>query len=117
MAPEQLSRDPEISTPTFASDVYSLGITLLSLLIGGDPFAEVASSLFMLREAVKMGDAVSFALRQPGYERRLEGVEKVWAETGKTGPLIKLVAVALVKKREARVQAGQWVEMVTDFGL
>ncbi|KAF1354800.1 kinase-like domain-containing protein [Delphinella strobiligena] len=76
MAPEQLSRDPNLSKPSFASDVYSLSITLLSLLIGGDPFKRVANNLFLLREAVKMGNVLGFALGEPEFEDRVARVQE-----------------------------------------
>lgn len=112
MAPEQLVRDPALSTPTFASDVYSLGITLLSLLIGGDPFAPVSANLFMLREAVKMGDALNFAMREYEYERRLEAVEGVWKRHGREGRVLSLFKGVLRKKREERVSAREWATRV-----
>lgn len=112
MAPEQLVRDAALNTPTFASDVYSLGITLLSLLIGGDPFAPVSANLFMLREAVKTGDALNFAMREYEYERRLEAVEGIWKRHGRQGRVLSLFKGVLRKKREERVSAKEWATRV-----
>ncbi|KAI4718847.1 kinase-like protein [Aureobasidium sp. EXF-10727] len=112
MAPEQLSRDPETSTPTYASDIYSLGITLLSLLCGGNPFASLLNNGFRLREAVKMGDAMSWAMQEPAFEARVEQLQKLWQERGGEGKILSLVACALRKKREDRVDAGAWCSKV-----
>jgi hypothetical protein len=112
MAPEQLSRDPDVSTPTFASDIYSLGITLLSFLCGGDPFAPLLDNGFRLREAVKMGDAMSWAMQEPAFETRVEQLQKLWEERGGQGKILSFVACALRKKREDRVDAGAWCRKV-----
>ncbi|KAI4726329.1 kinase-like protein [Aureobasidium sp. EXF-10728] len=112
MAPEQLSRDPETSTPTYASDVYSLGITLLSLLCGGNPFASLLNNGFRLREAVKMGDAMSWAMQEPAFEVRVEQLQKLWQERGGEGKILSLLACALRKKREDRVDVGAWCSKV-----
>lgn len=111
MAPEQLSRDPTMSTPTFASDVYSLGVTLLSLLGGGNPFEAETSNLFRLREAVKMGDVVDFAVREPVFEMRLESVERERKMAGAPGVLASL-KLALRKKREDRCSALEWMVLM-----
>jgi hypothetical protein len=112
MAPEQLSRDPDLSTPTFASDIYSLGITLLSFLCGGNPFASLLNNGFRLREAVKMGDAMSWAMQEPAFESRVEQLQTVWEERGGEGKVLSFVACALRKKREDRVDAGAWCRKV-----
>jgi serine/threonine protein kinase len=112
MAPEQLSRDPEASTPTYASDVYSAGITLLFFLCGGNPFASMVNNGFRLREAVKMGDAMSWAMQEPAFENRVEQLQKVWEERGGEGKILGLVAPALRKKREDRIEAGAWCRKV-----
>ncbi|KAH0352086.1 kinase-like protein, partial [Aureobasidium melanogenum] len=112
MAPEQLSRDPEASTPTYASDVYSAGITLLSFLCGGNPFSSMLNNGFRLREAVKMGDAMSWAMQEPAFENRVEQLQKVWEERGGEGKILGLVAPALRKKREDRIEAGAWCRKV-----
>ncbi|EMC92132.1 hypothetical protein BAUCODRAFT_53461, partial [Baudoinia panamericana UAMH 10762] len=59
MAPEQMRIQKDLNTPTFASDVWSLGLTLLSLIVGGSPYiASCGGNVFMLREAVKSGDPI-----------------------------------------------------------
>jgi serine/threonine protein kinase len=112
MAPEQLSRDPDLSTPTFSSDIYSLGITLLSFLCGGNPFASLVNNGFRLREAVKMGDAMSWAMQEPAFESRVEELQRLWEGRGGQGNILSLVACALRKKREDRVDAGGWCRKV-----
>ncbi|KAI7051731.1 hypothetical protein KC362_g91 [Hortaea werneckii] len=53
MAPEQLRLQKDLNTPTFASDVWSLGINLLSLLVGDSPYTAACSgNLFMLQANV-----------------------------------------------------------------
>jgi serine/threonine protein kinase len=108
MSPEQLVRDPNLSTPTFASDIYSLGITLLTFLCGGDPFVSLLSNTFRLREAVKMGDAITWAMQEPQYEQRLEDLQRLWEQRGGKGKLLALIVGALRKKREDRWDAGEW---------
>lgn len=112
MAPEQLSREPAMSTPTFASDVYSLGVTLMSLIVGGNPFEAVNTNMFMLREAVKMGDVIDFACRESDFENRLLGVSKEWKALGREGTLMGALRPALKKKREDRCTAEQWMEII-----
>ena len=114
MAPEQLSRDSDLNTPTFASDVYSLAMTLLFFLCGASPFAEVESNAFRLREAVKMGDAINWAVRDPTVEARLEGLQKCWESRGGKGNLLALVAPGLRKGREKRPSASGWMALVEE---
>ncbi|KAI5236434.1 kinase-like protein [Aureobasidium subglaciale] len=108
MSPEQLSRDPSTSTPSFSSDVYALGVTLLSFLCGGNPFRSMLDNGFRLREAVKMGDAMSWAMQEPEFENRIEALQKLWTERGGEGKILSLVACALRKKKEDRFDAEAW---------
>lgn len=108
MAPEQLSSSPLISTPTPASDIWSLGLTLLSFLLSSSPYAEVESNLFMLREAVKMGEPVAFAERGGLGAERLEALRR--CEQGRE--VLRWVEGALVKRREGRWEAREWVGLV-----
>ncbi|THW48061.1 kinase-like protein [Aureobasidium pullulans] len=114
MAPEQLSLDPCLSTPSFSSDVYSLGISLLSFLCGGNPFSSLLSNNFRLREAVKMGDAISWGMQEPAFEQRIGALQKDWEGRGGEGNLLKLVAGAVRKKREDRWDAGEWCRRVDE---
>ncbi|KAI5208216.1 kinase-like protein [Aureobasidium subglaciale] len=112
MSPEQLSRDPSTSAPSFSSDVYALGVTLLSFLCGGNPFASMLNNGFRLREAVKMGDAMSWAMQEPEFENRIEALQKLWTERGGEGKILSLVACALRKKKEDRFDAEAWCAKV-----
>ncbi|KAK3714476.1 hypothetical protein LTR37_007782 [Vermiconidia calcicola] len=72
MAPEQLRIQKDLNTPIFASDVWSLGMTLLSIIVGGSPYAAACgSNVFMLREAIKTGDALRFARADPVVQKRM----------------------------------------------
>ncbi|KAI5210858.1 kinase-like protein [Aureobasidium subglaciale] len=108
MSPEQLSRDPSTSAPSFSSDVYALGVTLLSFLCGGNPFTSMLDNGFRLREAVKMGDSMSWAMQEPEFENRIEALQKLWTERGGEGKILSLVACALRKKKEDRFDAEAW---------
>ena len=56
MAPEQLRIQKHLNTPTFASDIWSLGITLLSIIVGGSPYiAACGANLFMVERPSKQG--------------------------------------------------------------
>lgn len=112
MAPEQLLRDAALNTPTPASDIYALGITLLSLLIGDSPFAGMNDNLFMLREAVKCGTPINFARREFGAEKRLQNLDVEWQRRGGQGSVLDFVRPALKKDRAARCSAQEWVELV-----
>jgi serine/threonine protein kinase len=100
MAPEQMR--PNCS-PTFASDVWSLGLTLLVVLCGGSPYAPACgNNMFMLREAVKTGDAIGFAKMDPVVRKRLDAVQD----------LVDCCRFALKKEPEKRVTAGTWAGWV-----
>lgn len=112
MAPEQLNRDPSISIPTPASDVYALGITLLSLMIGDSPFAGMSNNLFMLREAVKCGTPLNFAMREFSAEKRIENLDVEWKRRGGVGSVLDFLRPALKKDRAVRCSAQEWVEVL-----
>ncbi|KAJ9624923.1 hypothetical protein H2203_004873 [Taxawa tesnikishii (nom. ined.)] len=96
MAPEQLSTNRTLSTPTRASD----------------PFAniEARSNFFMLREAVKCARPLEFAREDPEMGVRITGFE-VEARMGGFDALA-CVALALKKDRGERVRAADWKEWV-----
>ncbi len=72
MAPEQLSRDKKVSTPTFESDIWSLGITLLYILVGVSPYATaVGDNLIRVREAIKVGTPLVYARADPIIQKRM----------------------------------------------
>jgi serine/threonine protein kinase len=71
MAPEQLSRDKNLNTPTFKSDIWSLGITLLYLLVGASPYYAVRDSMIRVREAIKDGTPLVYARSDPTIQKRM----------------------------------------------
>ncbi|KAF4550528.1 Protein kinase domain-containing protein 26 [Elsinoe fawcettii] len=106
MAPEQLSANPSINEPSYASDVYSLGITLLTTLMGGEsPYREMeGQNVFLYREAIKMGDALGFVKRDAGLRRRLGEIEA--EERGKR--MVEGCKLALRKGKGERCTAVGW---------
>lgn len=106
IAPEQLFRDPVLSAPSFASDVWSLGVTLLYFLLGGSPYKAAASNLFMLREAVKMGNPMGFARGTLEGERRLE--------QAKASGAIDCIVLALRGNRDQRIDAAGWRDCLSE---
>lgn len=99
MAPEQLRIQRELNTPTFASDVWSLGISLLSIIVGGSPYtAACGSNAFMLREAIKSGDPLGFARMDPVVQKR----------TAACQDFVDCCRLALQKDRERRYTVAAW---------
>ncbi|PNS18092.1 Serine/threonine-protein kinase ssp1 [Sphaceloma murrayae] len=106
MAPEQLSANPVVNEPSYASDVYALGMTLLTALMGAEsPYREMEQgNVFLYREAVKMGDAIGFAKRDAGLRKRLGELEA--EERGKR--MLDGVKMAVKKGRAERICAEAW---------
>jgi serine/threonine protein kinase len=101
MAPEQMRIQKDLSTPTYASDVWSLGISLLSVIILGSPYAAACGdNAFMLREAIKSGDPMGFARMDPVAQKRMQACQD----------FIDCCKLALLKDRERRVTAAGWKE-------
>jgi serine/threonine protein kinase len=100
LAPEQLRvTRPDLSTPTPASDVWSLGLTLLAIIVGGSPYeAACNGNVFMLREAIKAGDPLGFARMDPVSRKRLLACQD----------FVDCCRLALKKDRENRVTAEEW---------
>nr|POF01085.1 map kinase kinase pbs2 [Quercus suber] len=99
MAPEQMRLQPEFNTPTAASDVWSLGITLVAVLVGDSPYAAAcAGNTFLLREAIKSGDPLGFARMEPVAKKRLAAAQD----------FVDCVRLALQKDRERRPSAETW---------
>lgn len=100
MAPEQLRLQKDLSTPTPASDIWSLGITLLTILVGGSPYtAACGGNNFLLREAIKSGDPLGFARMDPVPRKRLAACQN----------LVDCCRLALKKARENRITARAWM--------
>lgn len=70
-APELLQRAKPAPQPNFASDIWSLAMTALVVIIGCSPFAG-ASNRFMLLEMVKMGRPLDMAGSEPVPSARLD---------------------------------------------
>lgn len=95
LAPELLALGSPDPTPS--SDVYALGITLLTFLMGVSPFATMSDNRFMLRNAIKMGEPLRFANDgELKNGKRLAGWEE-WLRP------------ALAKKSEIRLTAKEWL--------
>ncbi|OQN98538.1 hypothetical protein B0A48_15800 [Cryoendolithus antarcticus] len=96
LAPELLR--PK-AIPSMASDVWSLGITLLSVIVLGSPYTAACSgNLFMLREAVKTGDPLGFARMDPVAQKRMQAVQE----------FIDCCKMALAKDVGKRATAEGW---------
>ncbi|KXS94740.1 hypothetical protein AC578_11169 [Pseudocercospora eumusae] len=105
MAPEQMRIQVELSTPTFASDIWSLGITLLSVMVGGSPYtAACGNNNFMLREAIKSGDPIGFAKMDPVPAKRLTACQD----------FVDCCRMALKKDRDIRVTAAAWTTWLAE---
>ena len=105
MAPEQLRIQKELNTPTTASDIWSLGITLLTILVGGSPYAAACGgNNFMLREAIKGGDPIGFARMDPVPRKRLAACQD----------FVDCCRLALKKDRENRITASAWMGWLED---
>ncbi|KAK4539430.1 hypothetical protein LTR36_010951 [Oleoguttula mirabilis] len=99
MAPEQMRIQRDLSTPTFASDIWSLGITLLYLMVGDSPYtAACGDNVFMLREAIKGGDPLSFARMSPKAQKRMAAAQD----------FVDCCRLALHRDRERRPTASAW---------
>nr|POE84695.1 camp-dependent protein kinase type 2 [Quercus suber] len=99
MAPEQMRPQPEFNTPTASADVWSLGVTLLTVLVGDSPYvAACAGNTFLLREAIKSGDVLGFARMEPVAKKRLAAAQDA----------VDCVRLALQKDRERRPSAEAW---------
>ena len=99
LAPEQMRVQKSWNTPTFASDVWSLGITLLSIIAGGSPYtAACGSNTYMLREAIKAGDPLGFAQMDPIVHKRMAASQD----------FVDCCRLALQKDRDRRYTAAAW---------
>ena len=86
-------------TATFASDVFSLGVTLLVAAIGDVPYEKMAlQRLIMARE----GQPLAFARAGEQGSRVMEG-----------GMVDRVLAGSLARKVEKRLTADEWMKRVT----
>lgn len=108
MAPEQLRIQKELNTPTFASDIWGLGITLLCIIVGDSPYtAACGGNDFMLREAIKSGDPIGFARMDPVPRKRLAACQD----------FVDCCRLALNKDRVKRTTAAAWGSWLEDWQL
>jgi len=108
MAPEQMRIQKEFNTPTFASDIWSLGITLLCIMVGDSPYAAACGgNNFMLREAIKSGDPIGFAKMDPVPRKRLAACQD----------FVDCCRLALKKDRTNRTTAAAWSSWLDDWQL
>lgn len=99
LAPEQLRLSKSENQPSPASDVWSLGLTLLSLIILGSPYAAACgNNMFRLREGIKAGDPLGFAAMDPLGRKRIQACQG----------FIDCCRLALQKDKEKRVGAEAW---------
>lgn len=100
MAPEQMRSQKDLNTPTSASDIWSVGATLLYILAGGSPYSAAcgANNLFMLREAIKTGDPLGFARMDPVVRKRMAACQD----------FVDCCRLALQKDRDKRIGASAW---------
>ena len=98
MAPEQLSRDKDLNTPTFKSDIWGLGITLLYLLVGASPYYAVGDSVIRVREAIKVGTPLVYARSDPTVQKRMAACQD----------FVDCCRVALQKDRDSRWSTAAW---------
>jgi len=118
LAPEQLSANPITSAPTFSTDVYSLGILLMTFLLGANPYDGVQknTNIFLLREAIKMGEPTRFVRDYGadvgGMDSRLEALEA--SSEGKRA--LNMIGLGVRKKKEDRISAGAWREKCIALG-
>lgn len=98
------------ATPCAATDLWSLAITLLYIILGASPFETFRHNKFQFREMVKSGSP----LQCIGYDTvalgRLKDLSRVlgW-DVG------KWFGMVLVKKKENRVEVEKWRAELTRF--
>jgi hypothetical protein len=91
------------TTPTPQSDLWSLAVTLLTVVIGSSPFDGAGSNIFRRREMVKQGvplSYVGYGDDGPRNMARLRGLGKGWDKWFET---------VLVKEAEKRVNVETWL--------
>ncbi|KAL5121415.1 hypothetical protein ACEQ8H_000486 [Pleosporales sp. CAS-2024a] len=96
------------ATPCPATDLWSLAITLLFLVLGTSPYDAFKANKFQLREIIKSGDPLQcLAYHDQGMVniRRLQGLSKAlgW-------DVSKWFAKVLVKSKEERESVSAWRE-------
>lgn len=99
LAPEQLRLSKAENEPSPASDVWSLGLTFLSLIVLGSPYAAACGdNMFRLREGIKAGDPLGFAAMDPAARKRMVACQG----------FVDCCRLALQKEKGKRVTAVGW---------
>jgi hypothetical protein len=99
LAPEQLRLSKAENEPSSASDVWSLGLTFLSLIVLGSPYAAACGdNMFRLREGIKAGDPLGFAAMDPPARKRMQACQL----------FVDCCRLALQKEKGKRVGAEGW---------
>ncbi|KAF1937629.1 kinase domain-containing protein [Clathrospora elynae] len=106
------SFDPAL--PSAATDLWSLAITLLFLVLGSSPYAAFKGNKFQQREMIKSG----CPLQCMGYDDQgLGNVKRIAALSKDLGfNLQKWFAKVLVKNAEKRVGVQTWIEELDRAG-
>lgn len=96
------------ATPCAATDLYSLAITLLFLILGTSPYEAFKHNKFQQREMIKSGDPL-LCLQQ--YDQGIKNVQILKALSKDLGfNVTKWFAKVLVKNKEKRVGVQAWRE-------
>ena len=99
LAPEQLRLSKSENEPSPASDIWSLGLTFLSLIVLGSPYAAACGdNVFRLREGIKAGDPLGFAAMDPAARKRMQACQG----------FVDCCRLALQKEKGKRVGADVW---------
>jgi hypothetical protein len=107
LAPEQLRLSKAENEPSQASDVWSLGLTFLSLIVLGSPYAAACGdNMFRLREGIKAGDPLGFAAMDSPVRKRMQACQG----------FVDCCRLALQKEKGKRVGAEGWMGWVERQG-
>lgn len=108
MAPEQLRIQKDLNTPTFASDAWSLGVTLLFLIVGASPYsAACGDNMFRLRNSIKSGDPLRFARMDHVVQKRMAACQD----------FVDCCRLVLQTDRDRRLSASAWRSWLEGEGI
>ncbi|KAF2652376.1 kinase-like protein [Lophiostoma macrostomum CBS 122681] len=110
LAPALVAKSSKESpaTPTLETDVWSLAITLLYVIIGQSPFDCAGSNVYRRREMVKQGVPLSYTAYGDDGPRNLKRLDMLSKELGVD--LKKWFAGALDASGEMQVDVKRWRE-------
>jgi serine/threonine protein kinase len=105
------SHSSSSNSPTFSSDLWSLAVTLLYVVIGASPFDGVGTNMFRRRECVKQGDPLLFAAYGDDGPQNLARVKEPAQILG--GWDVKAwFGKVLIKDSLKRVELEEWVDEI-----